>query len=253
MDSHTRPHGGHALFAVAVIIGGANFLAVRVSNRELEPFWGAGLRFSLAAALFVAYVLARRLQWPRGRQLLLTLLYGLVGISGFYALMYWALVRVTAGAATVVLALVPLVTLILAALLGMERLSRRAIAGALLALAGIGWMVLGPGQVELPLPALLAMLGATLCTGVSVIVGKIVSGNHPAVTNAIALSMGAASLLAMSAVAGEQWSLPQQTEVAWSLAYLVILGSVGLFVLLLLVVLRLVPGGDAVSRRLAAR
>ncbi len=34
-----------AAFAVAVTLGGGNLLAVRVSNRELPPFWGAGLRF----------------------------------------------------------------------------------------------------------------------------------------------------------------------------------------------------------------
>jgi drug/metabolite transporter (DMT)-like permease len=42
----------------------------------------------------------------------------------------------------------------------------------------------------------------------------------------------------MSAVAGETWAIPNQPEVVWSLAYLVTLGSVGLFVLLLLVVRR---------------
>ena len=39
-------------FAGAVVIGGSNFVAVRFSNRELDPLWGAGLRFALAAAVF---------------------------------------------------------------------------------------------------------------------------------------------------------------------------------------------------------
>ncbi|MDP8929435.1 MAG: EamA family transporter, partial [Actinomycetota bacterium] len=62
-------------FAVAVTLGGANFLAVRFSNRELPPFWGAGLRFSLAALLFVGIAFALRLRWPRGRELALTVVY----------------------------------------------------------------------------------------------------------------------------------------------------------------------------------
>ncbi|MGH8951452.1 MAG: DMT family transporter, partial [Acidimicrobiia bacterium] len=57
------------LFAVATTLGGANFLAVRFSNRDLDPFWGAGLRFTLAAGLFVIIALVLRLSWPRGRQL----------------------------------------------------------------------------------------------------------------------------------------------------------------------------------------
>jgi hypothetical protein len=45
-------------FVVLVVLGGGNFLAVRMSNLELPPFWGAGLRFGVAAALFGAIALA---------------------------------------------------------------------------------------------------------------------------------------------------------------------------------------------------
>ena len=67
MEQTTRPGVSYAMFAAAVTLGGSNFLAVRLSNRELDPFWGAGLRFSLAASIFVLIVLALRLPWPRGQ------------------------------------------------------------------------------------------------------------------------------------------------------------------------------------------
>ena len=239
MEQTARPGGlATAGFAAAVTLGGANFLAVRFSNRELDPFWGAGLRFSLAAVIFVVVCVSLRLAWPRGRQLALIVINGVLSFAAFYALMYWALIWVTAGVATVVLALVPLLTMLLAAVQRLERLRSRALIGSLLALAGIVWMVIAPGEVELPLPALLAMLGAALCAGQGVIVIKKVSGNHPAMVNAISIGTGATFLLVMSAVAGETWAIPSQPEVVWSLAYLVTLGSVGLFVLLLLVVRR---------------
>jgi len=240
MEAQIRPAGGMVMtmFGAAVTLGGANFLAVRFSNRELDPFFGAGFRFSLAATLFVIICLVLRLPWPKGRQLALTFVYGLLGFAAFYALMYWALISVTAGVATVVLALVPLVTMLLAALQRIERLSGRAVIGSFLALAGIVWIVVGPGQVVLPLTALFAMLAAAMCAGQGVIVSKKVSGNHPAITNAVGMLTGALVLLGMSAVAGETWAVPRQAEVVWSLVYLVTLGSVGLFILLLLVVRR---------------
>lgn len=237
MESGNRPSGmSLGLFAGAVVLGGSNFLAVRFSNRDLEPFWGAALRFTLAAILFVGIALALRLRWPRGRQLFDTLVLGLLSFALFYALMYWALVRVTAGMATVILAIVPLITLLLAAAHGMERLQPRAMTGSLLALAGILWMTITSSEVTIPRTALLAMLGAALCVGESVILSKRLSGNHPVITNAVAMSAGAAILLALSAVAGETWVLPRQAEAVWAIAYLVTLGSVGLFVLVLLVV-----------------
>jgi drug/metabolite transporter (DMT)-like permease len=225
-------------FALLVVLGGGNFLAVRVSNTELEPFWGAGLRFGVAALVFVAIALALRLPWPRGRQLGVTALYGMLGFALFYALMYWSLVRVTAGVATVVLASVPLVTLLLATAQGLERFRVRSGLGALMALAGIAWMVVGPQQVVVPLAALFAMLLAAVCVSQSVIVGKRLSANHPAVTNAVAMSVGAILLLGWSALLGEPWVLPRERGVVWAVTYLVTLGSVGLFVLFLLVVRR---------------
>jgi drug/metabolite transporter (DMT)-like permease len=225
-----------ALFAAAVLIGGINFIAVRFSNRELDPFWGAGLRFGIAAILFIIMALVLRLRFPRGRVLWMTVLYGLLSFAISYALMYWALVRVNAGLAAVVLAVVPLVTVLLAAAHGMERLTTRSLLGSVLAIAGILWMTLGPEEVVLPFTALVAMLLAVVSVSESVIVSKKVSGNHPVMTNAVGMTAGAAVLLVISAVAGEPWLWPTEPESMWAVVYLATLGSVGLFVLLLLVI-----------------
>lgn len=233
------------LFAASVVIGGANFIAVRFSNRELDPFWGAGLRFGVAALLFVAIAVALRLQWPRGRELAGMAAYGLLGFAISYALMYWALVRVTAGAATVVMAIVPLVTLVLAAAQGHERFSARGVLGALLAVAGIGWMTFGPEATAVPLGPLVAMLLAALAIGQSIIIGKRLSRHHPAMTNAVGMPTGAVALLALSLLAGERWTLPRDPAVVWSVLYLVTIGSVGLFVLVLLVVRRWTPSATS--------
>lgn len=240
MDQTGRSPGGLTLaaFTLAVVLGGANFLAVRFSNRELAPFWGAGLRFGLAALLFIGLAAVLRLAWPRGKDLRLTMLYGVLAFAVSYALMYWALVRVTAGVATIVLAVVPLVTVLLAALHRLERLRLRGGVGALLALVGIAWMIIGPQPVDVPLPALLAMLAAAVCIGESIIVSKRLSANHPAMTNAVGMSTGSVLLLILSAATGEAWLLPRQPAVIWAVGYLVTLGSVGLFMLVLEVIKR---------------
>lgn len=225
-------------FAVTVVLGAGNFIGVGFSNRELDPFWGAALRFGLAAAIFALTAWGLHLRWPRGRELGMTVVYGALGTGAFFALMYWARLQVSAGAATVVMAVVPLATVVLAAAQGLERWRLRGLAGALLACAGIAWIAIGPEGTDLPIGALLAMLGAAAAVAQSVIVGKRLSGNHPVMTNAVGMTVGALMLFALSAAAGETWALPRQRETIWALGYLIVLGTVGLFVLLLLVVRR---------------
>ena len=238
MHAGGRPPDAPTLgaFLVAVGLGGANFLAVRYSNRELEPFWGAGLRFALAALLFIALAAALRLPLPRGRQLALTAWYGSLSFAISYALVYWALVRVTAGVAVVVMAVVPLGTTLLAAAHRLERLHARGAVGAVLALAGIGTMTWGSGRVDLPVTALAAMVLAAAVIAESTILAKRLSGNHPVITNAVGMTAGAGLLLALSAAVGEPWVLPRAASARLAVGYLVTLGSVGLFVLVLFVI-----------------
>jgi drug/metabolite transporter (DMT)-like permease len=226
------------LFALAVVLGGSNFLAVRLSNLALPPFWGAGLRFTLAGLGFVVLARTLRLALPRGRPLWLMAGYGVLSIAGFYALAYWALLTVTAGVAAVVMAVVPLATVLLAAAQGLERLRVRSIVGGSMAVAGIAGLALEPGRVSLPLGALAALLGAVLCVSQGLILGKRLQRHHPAVINAVALTVGAAVLLALSAAVGETWSLPRLPAAAWALTYLVTFGSIGLFLVMLTVIHR---------------
>jgi drug/metabolite transporter (DMT)-like permease len=240
MIETTRPPGAFTLaaFAGVVLLGGGNFLAVRVSNGELAPFWGAGIRFSLAALIFVVIAASLRLRLPRGRKLALTALYGVFVVTLTYALMYWALVRVTAGTSAVVLAVVPLITSLLATSQRLERLSARTMLGAIIAFAGIAWMTVGPNGLVIPLDGLIAIMAASVVIGQSVIFGKHVSSNHPVITNAVGMTIGAPLLLVLSAVVGEPWAIPGQTETLLAISYLVLLGSVSLFVLTLLVMRR---------------
>jgi drug/metabolite transporter (DMT)-like permease len=84
-------------FIVGTALAGGNAVGVRVSNRELDPLWGAGLRFLLAACLLGAVMAVMRLTLPRGRALLGVLLYGSLIFGGAFSFAYYALVRIHAG------------------------------------------------------------------------------------------------------------------------------------------------------------
>ena len=190
-------------FAGAILIGGSNFVAVRYSNRELDPLWGAGFRFALAAAVFAVLVAALRLPLPRGRVLALVVTYGLVGFAGAYGCLYWAMKEVPAGIAAVVLAVGPLLTLLLAVAHRMEKLNGRAVAGALIAVAGSAVIFFQRSSVDFGWQSFALLVVAALAASESVVVSKRVGPLSPVVMNFIAMTAGAAALLVVSALAGE--------------------------------------------------
>jgi drug/metabolite transporter (DMT)-like permease len=224
-------------FTGAVLIGGSNFVAIRFSNRELDPLWGAALRFALAAAVFGLLFVALRLSLPRGRALVLTATYGLLAFGAAYGCLYWAMQEVPAGIAAVVLAAGPLLTLLLAVVHGMERLSARALVGAVVAIAGSLLIFLQPSSLEFGWGSF-ALLGvAALCASEAVVVSKLVGRQHPVTMNFLGMSAGAVVLLVVAGMAGERLALPADDETQLALAYLVA-ATVGLFLLVLFVVQR---------------
>jgi drug/metabolite transporter (DMT)-like permease len=224
-------------FLAAVVIGGSNFVAVRYSNRELDPIWGAGLRFALAAAVFGVLFAALRLRLPRGRALGVLLLYGLLGFAAAYGCLYWAMQEVTAGVAAVVLAIGPLLTLLLAVAHRMERLGARTLGGAALAIAGSALIFFQPGETRFGGRSL-ALLGlAALCASEAVVISKLAGRQHPVTMNFVGMTAGAAALLVVSTAAGEHFALPHAGKTQLALVYLVA-ATVGLFLCVLFVVQR---------------
>jgi drug/metabolite transporter (DMT)-like permease len=224
-----------AAFLTGSVLAGGNAVAIRFSNRELDPLWGAGLRFGLAAALLVAIMAVLRLALPRGRGMTGALLYGALTFGAAFALAYYALVRVHAGLAQTLLALVPLATLLLAVLQRQERLRAGAVVGSLLALAGIAVISQASLGEDVPLLSLLAAVGSAFCFGQAAVVVRRFPQVHPVTMNAVAMTTGAALLLTGSLVVGESIALPQRGATWAAVGYLVAVGSVVVFVLYLVV------------------
>jgi drug/metabolite transporter (DMT)-like permease len=226
-------------FAAIVLIGGLNAIGIKYSNAELAPFWGAALRFGLAAALLAIVVAARRLSLPRGSALVGSIVYGLLNFGVSYAMAYWGLQIAPAALAMIVLALVPLLTLGLAVVHGLERLTAQGVAGSLVALAGIA-VVFGEqlaADPDLLLPMLGFFVGAVAIAESNVVVKRL-PRSHPVVNNSLAMGVGATLLLAVSLIAGEPQALPSSAGGLTALGYLVLVGSIGLFMLFLYVIER---------------
>ena len=221
-----------AAFAVVVLVAGLNFVAVRFSNRELPPFEGAALRFGAAATLFFLYTRVRGIPLPRGRGLIGGSLFGLLGFSGAYAFLYWGLVSAPAALGSVALALVPVVTPLLAAAHGIERLRARTLIGGALAAVGIAVVLREQLAGTVPLASVIALLLAAVCAAESGVVVKYFPRSHPAATNAVAMGLGTVALVVISLIAGERWIVPAQTATVVAYGYIVA-STIVLFALVL--------------------
>src|SRR5206468_463505 len=107
-----------------------NFVAIKFVNKELEPFWGSSLRFIIASALLFGIVRLRGLPLPKGKALTGAALYGLFLFGINFGLLSWALLSIPAGVASVVFATIPLLTLLMASLIGLEKVTLRGMLGA---------------------------------------------------------------------------------------------------------------------------
>ncbi len=225
-------------FFVFVVFAGANAIGVRFVLREMGPFWSAAIQFAIAGLLLLAYMVATRRPVPRGSRLTGTVLFGVLAFGLAYMFLYEALKDAPAGTTMLMLAIVPLLTVLLAVAQGVERLRFLALAGA--AVAAVGILVVGANQIDLNVPILsLAFLGAAaVCQAESGIVAKRFPPGDPVSANAIGMLLGAAMLAAIAIVTGEAIVVPTQPETWIAMAYLIGPGSIAVFVLVLYVLAR---------------
>ena len=219
-------------FAVLVILAGGNAPAIRYiscKGCELDPFWGAAIRFGLASALFVLIALALRVVMPRGRALLGALLFGILQFGAGFGLVFWGLVRAPAGLAQVLLACVPLLTFGLALAHRQERFRWEGLVGAALAVAGIAVVFNSGLDAGVPLRYMVAILAAAVCWSEALVVVKGFPPVAPPAMNAIAMGVGTAVLLVLSAAFGESMIVPKSAQTWGAQGYLVIAGSIGVF------------------------
>jgi drug/metabolite transporter (DMT)-like permease len=233
------------LFTIIVILGGTNFVAVRFTVLELPPLWGATMRFAAAAALFWLIAALRRDTVPRGRDLMLVSLAGALTIATFYGLFYWALTHIPAGIGSVLAALTPLVTFLLAVAHSMEAFRWRALAGALIAVIGIGVAFFQLPEGTLQILPVLAILAALAFQAEGVLILKRTIGVSPIMANALGLTVGSILLAATSLLFGEIWRLPAQTQTWLAVLYLIVFGSLALFYLYIVVIRRWTASGTS--------
>lgn len=210
-------------FVLSAILAGGNAVGIRFSNMELQPYWGATLRFSLAAGMmWIVYFVMRR-GMPDRRAVFGAALYGVFNFGGAFAFAFYALVELEAGFGQVLLAIVPLLTVILAALHGQERIRLEAAIGSILALTGI--ILMAGLSFEGSLLSILAGLASAACFAEATVLVRRFPGIGPLTLNTVGLTAGAIVLFLITLIAGNEIVLPDLTQTWLAVGYMVIIGT----------------------------
>lgn len=224
-----------AAFGLFILVGGGASVAIRITYTELAPFWASASRFALAAVVFWALVYFRKMPLPRGRALLGAITFGSLTVGVGFLLIAWGLVVTPASLYQILMAMVPLLTLFLSALHGVESITPRGVVGSLLAVAGIAVTVGGVPATYFSPPHIAAILVAALLISEGGVLIKRFPPNPPIITNAVAMSVGAVVLGAASLLTGERWTFPTQTNTLAAYVYLVLFVTILTFMLYMFV------------------
>jgi drug/metabolite transporter (DMT)-like permease len=189
----------------------------------------------LGALIFWGIVAIKKIQVPKGKALWGAVLFGVLTMGFTFLLGAWALVVIPASLYQILMATVPLMTLFLSAIHGVEAITRRGIFGAFLAILGVAVTVGGASSATFSLPHVGAVLLAAAFLAEGGVLIKKFPPNPPLINNAIGMTAGAIILLLASRLSGEAWALPTQGNTITAFAYLVLFVSVMGFLLYMFV------------------
>jgi drug/metabolite transporter (DMT)-like permease len=226
-------------FFLTALLGGGNSVAVRFSNVELAPLWGATIRLTASAVLFWLILFLWRIPIPQGRDAWILLWTGFFAVGVSFGLLYYGLVTLQASLGSVIIALGPLMTFFLAVLHRAESFRWQSLLGGVIALIGIAVAARAQLGVEIPILSVLALIiGSAISAEGNVILKLTSPKSHPMATNALTLTAGVVFLSAASFLVGELHNIPALPATWMAIAYTVIPGSVVMFYLFIWILSR---------------
>lgn len=216
MRAGTSGFVDYALLFVLALIFGASFMFTSVAVESVAPLTVAASRLVLGALLVFPIMLLRGQNLPiTGRVWIFIVASAFFGNALPFALITWGQVKVDAGLTAIFMAVMPLMTVLLAHIFTAdEKMNRYKIIGMLFGLAGvivlIGWNQLGGLGDDMLRQYAIAF--AAMCYGINAIVTKHLT-RIPRLSMIFALLLCASLMLLPFALAMEQpWqNIPDKT------------------------------------------
>ena len=220
-------------FAAIYIVWGSTYLAIRYAVETIPPLVTAGIRHTIAGGVLLVWACARGYR-PRREHLLSGLVIGAFFFLIGHGTLHWAEQYVGSGLAALLIATEPMFILVLAWLMGQQKISRLSAMG--LALGVVGVAVLTGAELNAKTSSLIGLV-AVLTGSVSWATGVVLSPKLKLPQDALArtavpLVCGAAMLLVAAGLTGEFHAVHLASvslKSVLGLAYLITFGSIVAF------------------------
>ena len=133
----------YLFLTLAPLFWAGNFVFGKPLLEALPPFSINLIRWLIACIVLVTltFLFEGRFPWPAPHQWLGLAAMSLTGVVLFNALVYLSLIYTTSTNAALINGATPVLTMILAAVVGLDRLTGRRLAGAFISLVGVAWIV----------------------------------------------------------------------------------------------------------------
>lgn len=166
--------------AAALLLWASAFAGIRAGLRAYSPGQVAVLRFGVASLVLAVYASVAHLRRPEVRDIPGFLLSGIIGITFYNLALNYGETRVTAGAASLLIASTPIWTALLATFTLHERLTPLRWMGILVSFAGVALIASGEGQGIRLSPQALIILAAALTSAIYMVQQKHFLGRYSA-------------------------------------------------------------------------
>jgi drug/metabolite transporter (DMT)-like permease len=164
---------------ISLALWSSAYAGIRAGLRAYTPGQLAVLRFLTASVVIAIYASVAHFRLPRWRDLPGLALSGLIGISFYNLALNYGETRVSAGAASLIIASTPIWTAIFAIAIG-ERMTIRGWFGVLMSFAGVALISSGEGGGIHFSPQALVILAAAITSGIYLVQQKSFLGRYSA-------------------------------------------------------------------------
>ena len=173
--------GKYAAMVFVNVMWGLSFIASKhAMNAGFTPMTLALFRYVVASACLVPITLLTEKRMPlRKQDVLPMILSGLTGITFYYFFEYYGIQRTSTVNASLILAAIPILTMLAEAVVYQTRLRPAQVAGAVISMIGVGMILFsGSNEGEASIVGDLLIMGASIVWVAYIFIGRRLRSQH---------------------------------------------------------------------------